>query len=306
MPPQPQSKSNHHSSNAPRSPPSIGLAAAAAARARRPRPQVPPPHPQPALPASLAAAAACRAAACAAACCAAASLQPRPPARAASISSTRWHYASAEAQAGANGAETETVSQPSSLPANHKSDAPGVAPLTARVTRRPTTVLRLFGRALAAHRSDFLGGPCFCSGAEISAVPSSSLIVMVCWICARKEGRARCGSVHSQTELRHRSLPLIEPQIPLPIPQRQIYGHGWCMERYNIILVRCAIIDARKPGSRHPTAPPTAAVCVCCEYRASRTFGSFADPSSPAYHCPPPRLLQACEQQLQPIRNTLR
>ena len=305
MPPQPQSKSNHHSSNAPRSPPSIGLAAAAAARARRPRPQVPPPHPQPALPASLAAAAACRAAACAAACCAAASLQPRPPARAASISSTRWHYASAEAQAGANGAETEAVSQPSSLPANHKSDAPGVAPLTARVTRRPTTVLRLFGRALAAHRSDFLGGPCFCSGAEISAVPSS-LIVMVCWICARKEGRERCGSVHSQTELRHRSLPLIEPQISLPIPQRQIYGHGWCMERYNIILVRRAIIDARKPGSRHPTAPPTAAVCVCCEYRASRTFGSFADPSSPAYHCPPPRLLQACEQQLQPIRNTLR
>ena len=82
-------------------------------------------------------------------------------------------------QAGANGAETGTVSQhPSSLPANHKSDAPGVAPLTARVTRRPTTVLRLFGRALAAHRSDFLSGPCFCSGAEISAVPSS-LIVMV-------------------------------------------------------------------------------------------------------------------------------
>ena len=170
---------NHHSSNAPRSPPALGLAAAAAARAHRPRPQVPPPHPQPALPASLAAAA-CRAAACVAVCCAAASLQPRPPARAASISSTRWHYASAEAQAGANGAETGTASQPPSLPANHKSDAPGVAPLTARVTRRPTTVLRLFGRALAAHRSNFLGGPCFCSGAEISAVPSSSsLIVMV-------------------------------------------------------------------------------------------------------------------------------
>jgi hypothetical protein len=48
------------------------------------------------------------------------------------------------------------------------------------------------------------------------------------------------GLYTARQELRHRSHPLIEPQISLPIPQRQIYGHGWCMERYNIILVRCS------------------------------------------------------------------